>query len=175
MRRCFLLLGALLVSPAGAQTSLRAGDEHGLAAVDCVSEIGLARIAEELGDGALAARLSAAAERAPERASELTFDSYQTLLAVRASVHAQQPEALVPALATLACGRDPLLAPEAAFALSRIGERLQPSELAARESLNSDLRRAHDALECARRPPLPRADIAHVLAQVAASLAPMLR
>lgn len=140
-----------------------ASAEPNLAHADPLSEIGLARYAEELGDAGIAGRLAA---QPPGR---------DTLLAIRASPHGSAPEALVPALATLACGRHPVFAPEAAYALRRIGARLRPSELAARESLRSDLQRAHDALGCADRSPLPRPDIAQLLAEATALFAALLR
>lgn len=155
--RVHLSLFALLALPGAASA------EPNLAHADVLSEIGVARIAEELGDAGIAGRLTA--DR-PGR---------ETLLAIRASPHVSAPEALVPALADLACGRHPVFAPEAAYALLRIGARLRPSELSARESLRSDLQRAHDALGCAARSPSPRPDIAQLLAQVAALLSGLLR
>jgi len=130
---------------------------------DCVSELGLARIAEEAGDAQLAAQLARTDAR------------QTTLVAVRASPHAQAPEALVPRLAALACGRDAALAPEAGYALARIGERLVGSELAAREALHEELVAAQKALACAEQVPAPRADIVHQLAQLGAALDVLLR
>lgn len=121
-------------------------------------ELALARLAEELGDAALAARLGNPAGIA------------EKLRAVRASPHARAPEGLLVPLAALACGRDPQLAPEAAFALLRIAEQLRPSELATRETLLRDLGRAREALACAQASPAPRADIAQQLALAAALL-----
>ena len=148
MRAAFLLVPLLTVSAAA----------QDLESADLVSAIGIARTAEELGDSILLARLGG---------DQKVRDQ---LIATRASVHARAPEVLIPALAPLACGRHPVLAPEAAFAIFQIADRLRPSELAARETLKSDLRRARDALECARRPPLPRADIVYLLARASALL-----
>ena len=148
MRAAFLLLPLLTVKVAA----------EDVVSADVVSEIGVARTAEELGDSALLARLGG---------DQKVRDQ---LIATRASVHARAPEVLIPALAPLACGRHPVLAPEAAFAIFRIAEHLRPSELAARETLKSDLRGARDALECARRAPLPRADIVYLLGRASALL-----
>lgn len=152
--RVALMRSALLLLPL---LTLKVAAED-VAAVDLVSDIGIARVAEELGDSALLARLGG---------DQKVHDQ---LVATRASVHARAPEALIAALAPLACGRHPVLAPEAAFAIFHIAEGMRPSELAARETLKSDLRRARDALECARRAPVPRADIVYLLARASALL-----
>lgn len=129
---------------------------------DPIHDIGLARLADEAGDSALAAAL---ASNQPEVPRE------RTLLAIRATPHAAAPEQLVPALVTVACGRDPNLAPEAAAALGRIGERLRPSELAAREVLIADLRSALTALTTARgEAKALRPDIAQRIDSLAANL-----
>lgn len=125
---------------------------------DLIDPLAHARIAEEAGDTMLRAQLGAADDR------ELT------LIAVRASAYAAAPERLIPALAALACGRDPTLAPEAALTLRLIGARLRRSELAAREVLSDDLRAGQRALACAERTPAPRADLAAELAQLADAL-----
>lgn len=130
---------------------------------DALDEIGLARVADEAGDAALAAELGDPRRRA------------RALVAARASLYARAPEALVPALAALACGRDPALAPEAGEALARIAGRLHASELSAREVLLDDLRAARRALACADAAPRPRADIVAQLAQLALALDALLR
>lgn len=128
-----------------------------------VDELDLARHADELGD----ARLRAALEDPSARPA--------AAWAARSAALARAPEALIPALARLACGRDPALAPEASHALRRIAERLTVSELAAREVLQTDLRDARHALACVAREPLPRADIVFELAQLGAALDALLR
>lgn len=143
-------------------TSHVAADER-LAMASASDEIALARVAEELGDPELLARLSGAGPRA------------ERLVAIRASLHARAPEALVPALASIACGRDPALAPEAAFVLLRLVELLHPSDLALREVLKSDLGKAREALACAGSEPRPRADIGLALAHLAAALDRLVR
>jgi hypothetical protein len=156
------LAGLGWVASAGAAPS---GGAFG--ARDVVSTIGVARVADEAGDGALLARLNDGKPRA------------EALVAVRAAPFAQAPERLVPALAQLACGRDPALAPEASAALLAIADGLDPHEFEAREVLMQDLRQAEAALACGEQAPAPRADILFALrtttaafAQLAASTSP---
>lgn len=132
-----------------------AGDDF--ARTDACDELALARAADRAGDQALAGYLQA--------------DRYRSLLAIRASEYARAPEALIPALAAHACGRDPVLAPEAALSLRKLSARFVPSELASREVLRGDLMRARQALACADALPRPRADIAEALHLLAAALA----
>jgi hypothetical protein len=146
-------LGALSLWPAG-----RAGAQDPFAQADAIDEISLARLAEERGDAALRARLRDTTQRTA------------TLIAVRASPHARAPEALLVALAQLACGRDPVLAPEAARALFQSTARLSSSALSGREVLRSDLASARDALACSDKKPLPRADIRSLISHVRAAL-----
>jgi hypothetical protein len=117
---------------------LRADGGDPLAHADVVSTLGLARLADEVGDAQLLAWL-----KTPSRRD-------LTLVAVRATPFAAAPERLVPALAPHLCGRDPVLAPESALALAQIAERLTPSNLAAREALIADLKEARAALGCAK-------------------------
>lgn len=130
---------------------------------DPTDEIGLARVAEEAGDHALKAHLANVQAR------------LRALIAIRASRYAHAPEALVPGLAQLACGRDPVLAPEAAQALLAIAERLGPADLAAREVLRSELESARQALACAERERSTRPDIVLAFAELAATLDALLR
>lgn len=125
---------------------------------DAISELGVARMAEEAGDATLRALLTAATDR------------QRTLLAVRASPHAYAPEQLVPPLARIACGRDPELAPEAAAALARMVERMRPDELTRREVLVSELAQARDALRCGAQTRGLRGDIPPRLALLADAL-----
>jgi len=118
-----------------------------LAQADVVSAIGLARVADEVGDSTLASWLKSPARR------DLA------LTAVRASPFAWAPERLVVQLAPVLCGRDPILAPEASIALVQIAERLQPSLLAAREAASYDVKMAREALACVKQQPSPRADL----------------
>jgi hypothetical protein len=145
MRWANVVLGAsLALTCVGA----RADPADPLAHADVVSAIGVAHVADEVGDRTLAAWLAE-----PPRRN-------LALVAARAAPYAFAPERLVPALAQLLCGRDPVLAPEAAVAFVQIAERLRLSELAAREALRADLRAARDSLRCAAesRPPV-RADL----------------
>jgi hypothetical protein len=123
----------------------------------------LARAAAREGDPALRARLKPGAPR------------YEALLAVRASEHARAPELLIPALASLACGRDPTLAPEAAFVLRKLAGQLTVSQLAERETLRSDLQRAREALACRERTPRARPDIVSSLHNLSAQLELLLK
>ena len=124
---------------------------------DACDALALARLAEEEGHAQLLARLTAS-------------DREQALIGVRASAFAQAPELLVPALARLACGRDSVLAPEAAHVLRQLPARLQPSDLSAREVLVADLAAAREALACARMAPVPRSDIVASLQLLEAAL-----
>lgn len=145
MRWANVALGAGLALTCGA---VRADRADPLAHADVVSAIGLARVADEVGDGTLATWLG----EPPSRV--------HALVAARAAPFASAPERLVPGLARLLCGRDPVLAPEAAVASVQIAERLRLSELAAREALRAELRAAADALRCAAESRAPvRADL----------------
>lgn len=130
---------------------------------DPLDPIALARMAEEVGDARLGAELSRGTERA------------RVLSAARASAYAAAPEALVAPLATLACGRDPVLAPEAAYVLGALPARFSGPDFDVREVLRADLRQAREALRCVERTPPPRADIAAQLALLAATLDALLR
>ena len=127
-----------------------------------IHDIGLARLADEAGDSVLCGELW------PESAgcSPRTHAFWRPGHAPRGG-----SRTAVPALVTVACGRDPNLAPEAAAALGRIGERLRPSELAAREVLNVDLRGALSALTTARgQAKALRSDIAQRIDSLVADL-----
>ncbi|MFT3922379.1 MAG: hypothetical protein QM778_07590 [Myxococcales bacterium] len=139
--------------------SAGAGNTDPFRESDGIHDTGLARLADEAGDASLGAALVPDAPR--ERA----------LLAARAAPFAAAPEQLIPALAALACGRDPNLAPEAALALRLIGDHLRPSEMSAREVLQADLVRAREALESALgEAKALRPDIARDLGSAAAAL-----
>jgi hypothetical protein len=127
---------------------VRADPPDPLAHADLVSAIGLAHVAEEVGDGTLASWLEDPIRR------------NLALVAARAAPFAFAPERLVPGLARLVCGRDPVLAPEAAVAFVQIAERLRASELAVREALREDVRVAKESLRCsAEAQPPVRADL----------------
>jgi hypothetical protein len=128
---------------------------------DVSDELSVARVADEAGDAALLKALAQGAAR------DLA------LVAARAAAHADAPELLVPRLVELAKGRDPALAPEATASLLAIFERLRPSELAAREVLLADLRRACDALAAATEVSM-RPDLALALGFSAARCAELL-
>lgn len=127
---------------------------------EVVDAIGLARLADEAGDAALLRALRDPSSRE------------HALIAARAAPNAHAPELLVPALVPLACGRDPVLAPEAAMAISAISARLLPSEVAAREVLLSDLRTMSVAVSSALKElKSPRPDILFALTEAASAFA----
>jgi hypothetical protein len=137
---------------------LRADGADPLVHADVVSTLGLERLADEAGDAQLSAWL-----KTPSRRD-------LTLVAVRAAPFAAAPERLVPALSPHLCGRDPVVAPEAALALAQIAERLTPSGLAAREALLADVKEARAALSCARAEGAPiRADLLAIVQVVEAA------
>lgn len=138
------LFGGLLLLA----TRSRADQNDPLAHADVISEIGLARLADEAGDGTLAGWL----KRSDRRELQL--------VALRAMPYAFEPERLVPHVAPLLCGRDPNLAPEAALALMHVAERLRPSELENREATRGAFREAQKALACIKEQSAPvRADL----------------
>ena len=161
MRRRNITLAAGLALLAG---NVRADRADPIAQADVISAIGVARVADEVGDRQLASWLGAAARR------DLTA------VAVRATPFAYAPELLVPELARLLCGRDPVLAPESAYALGAIAEQLTPDRVALREAALDDFAAARKALECVREQEAPvRADLvkaAQLLDAALAQLAP---
>ncbi|HEX6245897.1 MAG TPA: hypothetical protein VFZ61_33460 [Polyangiales bacterium] len=161
MRRRNITLAGGLALLAG---SVRADLADPIAQADVISTIGVARVADEAGDPRLVEWLGTAARR------DLIT------VAVRASPFAHAPERLVPQLAQLLCGRDPLLAPESAHAMAAIAERITPSRVALREGAVADFTAARKALECVREQAAPvRADLvraAQLLDAVLAQLSP---
>jgi hypothetical protein len=127
-----------------------------LLADDLVSELGVARVADDAGDQALRDALAGSSGR------------HNTLIAVRAAAYAHAPEQLWPLLVTLACGRDPVLAPEAALSLRSSVLRTGENDLARREVLLSDLRAVRSKLGCAEDTPRLRQDIALALRELSA-------
>ena len=146
MKRAFFVIILLGTSLAHANTP------DALRSEDAIDEISAARAADESGDLALARVLSGEGDRETK------------LVAVRAAAHASAPEALVPSLVTLALSRDASLAPEAAWALVELFERLTVRELASREVLSADVRKACAAFSQVGEAKKPRADIALALA-----------
>jgi hypothetical protein len=153
-----IALGALSATIAHAELTDPVGQ------ADIISIQGVARVADEAGDARLASWLKQGTRR------DLAA------IALRASPFAHAPERLVPALASILCGRDPVLAPESAHALWQISERITPDGVAAREADLADFSAARKALECARqdqpalRPDLTKAAL--VLDAALAQLAP---
>lgn len=82
----------------------------------------LARAVDRLGDDAVLARLAASQPRAAR------------LAAVQAAPFLREPELALPALAELAAGRDPRLAPAAAASILAITRALDADALTRRES-----------------------------------------
>lgn len=139
---------ALVVSLTLLATATRADSTDPLAHADVVSEIGLARLADEAGDAKLDSWLKSSTRRDLQ------------LVATRATPYAFAPERLIPQLAPLLCGRDPSLAPEVGLALASIAQSLKPSEFAAREASMADVRAAREALRCVKeQEPAPRSDL----------------
>jgi hypothetical protein len=155
-RRNIMLAIGLAVSAAVARAEL----EDPIGQADVISTIGVARVADEAGDQRLASWLKSSARR------DLVA------VAVRASPFAYAPERLVPELARLLCGRDPVLAPESAYALAAIAERLSPGAVELREAALADFRTARQALSCAREQEAPvRADLVKAALLLDAALA----
>jgi hypothetical protein len=123
---------------------------------DQIDAIGLARAADALGDAEL--------ERALGQS-----DREAALVAARSALFSEAPERLVPKLVTLACGRDPALAPEAAITLYALAERTTAESFATREVLLSDVKQAIQSLEtgCSQD---PRPDIAIAIETLRAQL-----
>ncbi|MET0340027.1 MAG: hypothetical protein ABW252_03460 [Polyangiales bacterium] len=153
-------MATLVVSSLAARAR---GDDAFARIGDPTDALALARVADDAGDLALRARLVADGDRAA------------AIVAARASVFAAAPELLVPALAALACGRDPELVPEAAAALTALTARLAPSALSDREALRADIADARAALVCPPTAPRPRLDVVVALETLAASLDTLLR
>jgi hypothetical protein len=141
--------------------SLARGDARLSSHADRIGALALAQLAAEVGDLAIAHGLDARADRE------------SGLVAVRAAAFAREPERLVPALVAIACGRDPVLAPEAGLTLWSLAETVTLARLAEREALLSDVRAAHQALADGCELP-PRADIAQMLELTAQHLAHVL-
>jgi hypothetical protein len=116
-----------------------------------------AREAQRAGDGAVLATL---ADAAASRVDELE--------AVRRARWLRMPELALEPLARLAAGRDPALAPEAAFVAHEIATSLDPLTLEAHEVALASLATARDALRALGRDGTARPDI-RALASSAAS------
>ena len=88
---------------------------------------------------------------------------------MRRATDSRKAESL--ALLRRLCGRDPVLAPESAYALEQIAERLLPSAVALREATSADFVSAREALACAREhePPV-RLDLAKAALVLEAAL-----
>lgn len=123
-----LLLIATVARDATAQ------DVDPLVAIGSSDPVALARIVERLGDDAVLARL--AAEDA-EDADGVSADA--RLAAIRASVALRAPERALDPLAAIAAGRDPDLAPAAAYSILVIARALDPRDLDAREVMRAEL------------------------------------
>lgn len=95
----------------------------------------------------------------------------QKLAAVRAAPFLAAPEAAVGALATLAAGSDPDLAPEAARAVLTIARALTLESLARREAELSTLVEARAALRRLAADTSARADVRRAAAMAAGALA----
>lgn len=141
-----LVLVAVL-APQGAPRSVAAQEPEALLAVHSADPLELARVVDRIGDDAVLQRLGAETPL-PVR-----------LAAVRASAWLHAPELALPALAELASGRDPDLAPAAARAVLRIAEALDRAALDAREHDGDEIERALPILSALAADGTARADL----------------
>jgi hypothetical protein len=118
----------------------------------------LARLVFRIGDDAVIESLSEGT-RADAR-----------LLAVRAAPQLEGPERAIEALAAIAGGRDPDLAPAAAQSLLVIAHALDPQALDAREVMREELTPARVALSHVEADETARADIRRAAAIAIAAL-----
>lgn len=150
-----LVVGILL----GIATLASAQPVDPLLAVHDTDPLELARVVDRIGDAAILARL------APETPIAVRA------LAVAATSRMHAPEdALVP-LAQIATGRDPDLAPRAAFALLTISRSLDARSLDARERTRSDFTPARTTLTALAADETARTDLRRAAQLVAAALA----
>lgn len=118
----------------------------------------LARVVDRAGDDAVLARLVTGTPAAAQ------------LAAVRAAPGMRGPERALEALATIARGRDPDLAPAAARAMLEIARALDPQALDAREVMREELSPARAAIAELALDETARADLRRVAEIVLAVL-----
>lgn len=118
----------------------------------------LARLVDRIGDEAVIARLS------EETPTDIR------LLAVRAAPQLEGPERALEALAAIAQGRDPDLAPAAANSLLVIAHALDPQSLDRREVLREELAPARAALSLLEADETARGDLRRAAGIVIAAL-----
>jgi hypothetical protein len=107
----------------------------------------LARVVDRIGDRAVLDRLAA------DRPADVR------LAALRAAPAMRAPESALGALAEIAGGRDPDLAPAAMLSVLTIARALDPLELDAREVLRADLAPARRAIGAIAADATARADL----------------
>lgn len=118
----------------------------------------LARLVSRMGDESVLPRLS----------DESPVDV--KLIAIRAAPHLEGPERALEALASIAQGRDPDLAPAAAHSLLVIIHALDPQALDAREVMRDELTPAWAALSHLEADETARGDIRRVASIAMAAL-----
>lgn len=142
-----LLLIALASGIAGSSSAQEHAQPDPFEAVVTADPMELARVVDRLGDGAVIARLGEEKPRAVR------------LAAARATPFLREPERALEALAVVAAGRDPLLAPAAAHAALTITRALDPDELARREVDPASLIGARDRLAALAQDESARPDL----------------
>lgn len=154
------LIAALIAAPL-ATMALRAQPRPAdpLALVVSADPLDLARMVDRLGDDAVRARLGEVG------AAANTLDPAIVMAAVRASAWLHAPEEALVRLVEIAAGRDPELAPAAMLAVIRIAERLERSELDAREASDAPVREALAPLAALTEDSAARADLRRAAAR----------
>jgi hypothetical protein len=155
VRRVVLLIALGLVASQG---SAQPGPDA-LLRVPSTDPLELARLVDRLGDQAVVTRL---AEGTPIATRAM---------AVLAAPEMDAPEMALSALAELARGRDPDLAPRAALAALTIARALDPQAMDARECDRASLAPARAGLEALAHDESARADMRRAAELAAAALA----
>lgn len=154
---CALILLAPLSGASGAAraTPARADAQALLRAAVDADELDLAALSARIGDEPV---LAALASR-PEIALQLA--------ALRAAPYLANPELALPALAEIAQGRDPDLAPAAARRAFQIAQMLELEDIAAREIEIEPLREAEQTLNQLSTSNIARVDVRLYAAEAA--------
>ncbi|WP_236604131.1 hypothetical protein [Sandaracinus amylolyticus] len=129
-KRAWIGIGIVVIA-----ASASAQDTDPLLAARSSDPLELGRVVDRVGDDAVVARIAS---------EELGADV--RLAAVRAAPAMHAPERALEALAAVAAGRDPDLAPAAAHAMLDIARALDPQALDAREVMREELAPARAAI-----------------------------